>query len=249
MAENLCPISNVEGPRLDRRRESAHAQARSAAELRRYFLVKRIMDIFIAACSVVPALASAWADCPACEVGFPGPVIFCQERMGWNRRKRHGQPFVMYKFRTMHRNCDQATHQEFVRRCAEESNGKKAATKYVKAIQMAHDQRVTRFGRALRRTSLDELPQLWNVLKGDMSLVGPRPVPTYEVDQYNPWQKSRLEATPGITGLWQVTARGYVTLDEWVQLDIQYIERQSLRLDLKLLLLTVPAVLIGRGAV
>ena len=115
--------------------------------------------------------------------------------------------------------------------------------------KLANDGRVTRIGRILRKTSLDELPQLWNVIKGDMSLVGPRPVPLYEVAEYWPWQMQRLEATPGITGLWQVTGRGIVTADEMIDLDIEYIKRQTLWVDLKIMLLTVPAVMSGRGAV
>jgi lipopolysaccharide/colanic/teichoic acid biosynthesis glycosyltransferase len=115
--------------------------------------------------------------------------------------------------------------------------------------KLAHDPRVTRLGRFLRRSSLDELPQLWNVLRGDMSLVGPRPSIPYEVDEYEPWHRQRLKAKPGLTGLWQVTARSSADFDEMVRLDIQYIEHQSLWLDLKMLLKTPRAVLSGKGAV
>jgi lipopolysaccharide/colanic/teichoic acid biosynthesis glycosyltransferase len=114
--------------------------------------------------------------------------------------------------------------------------------------KLVHDPRVTRLGRFLRKTSLDELPQLWNVLKGDMSLVGPRPSIPYEVELYEPWQRRRLETLPGITGLWQATARSASSFEESVKMDIWYIDHQSLWLDLKILLLTPLAVLSSRGA-
>jgi lipopolysaccharide/colanic/teichoic acid biosynthesis glycosyltransferase len=114
--------------------------------------------------------------------------------------------------------------------------------------KLTNDPRVTRLGRFLRKSSLDELPQLWNVLEGNMSMVGPRPVPTYEADEYQAWHCERLTALPGITGLWQVNGRSQVSFDDMARTDIEYIHNQSLMLDLKLLLLTVPAVLSGRGA-
>ncbi len=119
---------------------------------------------------------------------------------------------------------------------------------YGSSPRSADDNRLTRLGRWLRETSLDELPQLWNVLKGDMSLVGPRPPLPYEVEMYEPWHCQRLAARPGITGLWQVTARSSADFDEMVQLDINYIQHQSLWLDLKILLKTPIAVLSGKGA-
>jgi lipopolysaccharide/colanic/teichoic acid biosynthesis glycosyltransferase len=114
--------------------------------------------------------------------------------------------------------------------------------------KLTNDPRVTRLGRFLRKNSLDELPQLWNVLKGDMSLVGPRPVPTYEASEYQAWHRERLTALPGLTGLWQVNGRSQVSFNDMVRTDIEYVRSQSLMLDLKLLLLTIPAVLSGRGA-
>jgi lipopolysaccharide/colanic/teichoic acid biosynthesis glycosyltransferase len=116
------------------------------------------------------------------------------------------------------------------------------------AFKMKNDPRVTRVGRWLRKTSLDELPQLWNVLRGEMSLVGPRPAVPEEVAEYEPWHKRRFEVQPGITGLWQATGRSDTSFDEMVRLDIYYAEHWSLGLDLRILLLTIPAVISGRGA-
>lgn len=142
---------------------------------------------------------------------------------------------------------DSAFAQAFVRG---DGGGTAAAQREESQLcKLVHDPRVTRLGRFLRRSSLDELPQLWNVLRGDMSLVGPRPPIPYEVDEYEPWHRQRLKTKPGLTGLWQVTARSSADFDEMVRLDIQYIEHQSLWLDLKILLKTPRAVLSGKGAV
>ncbi len=175
----------------------------------------------------------------------PGPAVYRQERIGEN-----GRPFTMFKFRSMRADADPRVHQAYVTRLIKENlslehtsggNGNGS-------LKLEQDPRVTRVGRLLRKTSLDELPQLWNVLRGEMSLVGPRPPLPYEVAVYQEWHKRRLEAIPGITGLWQVDGRNRVSFDEMVRLDLQYIERQSLWLDIKILLRTPWAVLTGRGA-
>jgi lipopolysaccharide/colanic/teichoic acid biosynthesis glycosyltransferase len=155
---------------------------------------------------------------------------------------------MCYKFRSMYHDCDQSVHERHIVNRIGGQQGDGAPDNAGILAKLAHDDRITPFGRVLRHASLDELPQLWNVLRGDMSLVGPRPVPLYEVAQYNQWQKGRLEATPGMTGLWQVTGRGRVTVDGMAQMDIDYIVRQSFRLDLEILVWTLPAVLRGRGA-
>ena len=173
----------------------------------------------------------------------PGPVLFEQTRVGQGMR-----PFKMLKFRTMHVNNDHAVHHQFV-------------TAFIKAgahaqidgqngmFKLANDRRVTTIGRVLRKTSLDELPQLWNVVRGDMSLVGPRPPLWYEVDEYKPWHCRRvLEAKPGITGLWQVSGRSRTTFDEMVRLDLRYARGRSMWTDLKILLATPAAVIVGKGA-
>jgi exopolysaccharide biosynthesis polyprenyl glycosylphosphotransferase len=159
-----------------------------------------------------------------------GPVLFRQVRVGLN-----GRPFEVLKFRTMVRDAERRLG-ELVG--ANELHGA--------AFKVTDDPRVTRTGRWLRRTSLDELPQLWNVLRGEMSIVGPRPPLPREVAQYDVWHRRRLSMKPGITGLWQVEARREPNFDRWVQLDLAYIDRWSLWLDLKIMLRTVPAMLAGR---
>ena len=162
----------------------------------------------------------------------PGPVIFRQIRIG-----RGGQPFTMYKFRTMVQDAE-ARRGELADR--NEADGP--------LFKMRQDPRVTRVGAFLRRYSLDEWPQLWNILVGDMSWVGPRPPTPDEVARYEPWHRRRLEVTPGLTGLWQVLGRSDTSFDEMVRLDIYYAESWSVGLDLRIILQTVPAVLAGRGA-
>jgi exopolysaccharide biosynthesis polyprenyl glycosylphosphotransferase len=199
-------------------------------------MAKRIMDIVLASIMLVAALPVMLLLAMAIKLDSPGPIIFRQTRVG-----RGGRRFTFYKFRSMYHNSDPQVHQQFVRNLI---NGNHSG----KIYKLAEDKRITRVGRFLRRTSLDELPQLWNVLKGDMSLVGPRPPIPYEVAEYKEWHKQRLTVTPGLTGLWQVTARSSVSFDEMVALDLEYVRRQSLALDIKILLLTIPAVLSGRGA-
>jgi exopolysaccharide biosynthesis polyprenyl glycosylphosphotransferase len=164
----------------------------------------------------------------------PGAIIFRQKRSGKN-----GRPFTMYKFRTMH--TDAAMRQAELTAFNQMSGP---------VFKLADDPRVFPFGRILRRTSLDELPQLLNVLKGEMSLVGPRPLPIYEVEKFeNTAQRRRLSMKPGLTCLWQVSGRNNVSsFEEWVKLDLQYIDNWSLWLDCTILLRTVPVVLFGAGA-
>lgn len=176
----------------------------------------------------------------------PGPVIFKQIRLG-----RRGVPFVFYKFRSMFINTDDRIHREYVAHLIkghlEEINqGDQDKPLY----KIKSDPRVTRVGQIIRKTSIDELPQLFNVLKGDMSLVGPRPPLPYEVEKYQSWHLRRvLDAKPGITGLWQVTGRSQTSFDDMVRLDLQYIRNWSLWLDFKILLKTVKVVLKLAGAV
>ena len=161
-----------------------------------------------------------------------GPIIFRQQRAGLG-----GTPFTIYKFRTMNEGADAGKHHL---RPLSEQDGP--------AFKLSNDPRVTRIGAILRKTSIDELPQLWNVLKGEMSLVGPRPLPLDESAQCSAWQRRRLEVTPGITCVWQVRGRSRVTFEQWVRMDVGYLSRRTLAGDLKLLLQTVPAVLLRRGA-
>ncbi len=160
------------------------------------------------------------------------PVVFIQERAGLN-----GRAFPIIKFRTMRRDADALR------------NGLRAQNEVAggASFKMTDDPRITRFGRFLRRTSIDELPQLVNVLRGEMSLVGPRPHPFDDVAGYQPWHRARFAMKPGITGLWQVSGRGDTDFDRWVELDLEYIRTWSLALDLEILARTLPAVLRGSG--
>jgi lipopolysaccharide/colanic/teichoic acid biosynthesis glycosyltransferase len=170
-----------------------------------------------------------------------GPVFFRQIRLGLN-----GEPFSFLKFRSMHTHCDPSRHQEYIAKYIGEQ---KDAAVEPGVFKLKDDNRVTSVGGFLRKTSLDELPQFINVLKGDMSLVGPRPPIPYECDLYDIWHRRRLlSCKPGITGLWQVMGRSRTTFDDMVRLDLKYISEWSLWLDLKILLMTPGAVLGGKGA-
>jgi lipopolysaccharide/colanic/teichoic acid biosynthesis glycosyltransferase len=162
-----------------------------------------------------------------------GPVFFTQERIGLGRRR-----FLIWKFRTMVQDAEAQVA------ALEARNEVRGA-----AFKMRHDPRVTRVGRIIRRLSLDELPQLFNVLAGDMSLVGPRPLPVRDVERIvEPWQQRRFSMKPGLTCLWQVNGRHEITFEHWMELDLQYIDRWSPALDFEIVMKTVPAVLRGVGA-
>ena len=203
-------------------------------------LVKRCIDIsvaLIALTCLAPIMAVAAIAVAATS---RGPVLFKQARIG-----RYGRSFVLYKFRSMHRDADERVHREHVTRIikAQETSAADAASTAVWK-QLDHDPRVTTVGKALRRLKIDELPQFINVLKGDMSLVGPRPALSYEVSLYQPWHIRRLlQLAPGITGLWQVTGDRHTTFNEMVRMDLQYIDRWSNRMDLKILLATAALML------
>jgi len=173
----------------------------------------------------------------------PGPIFFRQDRIG-----QSAKPFTMFKFRTMHVDADRSLHHEFVTRFIQ-SSGQSAELGENELFKIKNDPRVTPIGRILRRTSLDELPQFWNVLRGDMSLVGPRPPLAYELEQYRSWHWRRvLDAKPGITGLWQVVGRSRTSFDDMVRLDLRYVRTCSLTTDIKILLATPRAVVSGKGA-
>lgn len=177
----------------------------------------------------------------AIKLTSPGPVFFKQERVGQN-----GKIFPLLKFRSMKTNCDASTHKEYIKKFINDQNN--CATE-PGVFKLTNDSRITKVGNFLRKTSLDELPQIINVLKGDMSVVGPRPPIPYECELYDIWHRRRLlSCKPGITGLWQVTGRSRTTFDEMVRLDLQYIREWNLLLDLKIILKTPKAVIGGDGA-
>ena len=195
-------------------------------------LVKRAIDIVVSATVLLASLPILLAIAIATKLSSPGPVLFRQTRCGLNGRR-----FTLYKFRTMVADAEERMAQ--VEHLNEMSGP---------VFKVRDDPRITPLGRLLRRYSLDELPQLWNVLTGSMSLVGPRPPIPGEVERYERWQRRRLSMRPGLTCLWQVTGRNDVDFDRWMELDLQYIDSWSPLLDLKILARTIPVVLSGRGA-
>jgi lipopolysaccharide/colanic/teichoic acid biosynthesis glycosyltransferase len=164
----------------------------------------------------------------------PGPAIFRQSRIGYRER-----PFAMLKFRTMTVNCSDAVHREFVSRMLNGEDPRGTGSGYLYKLQ--DDGRITPVGRFLRATSMDELPQLINVLRGEMSLVGPRPALAWEVALYQRHHHERFRVKPGITGLWQVSGRSRLTMNEALELDVEYARRRSLALDLSIIVRTIPA--------
>jgi lipopolysaccharide/colanic/teichoic acid biosynthesis glycosyltransferase len=208
-----------------------------------YTVVKRTADV-LGSLSVLILLLPLFAIIAALvKLSSKGPVLFKQRRLG-----KFGKGFLFLKFRTMYVDNDPEIHRRYVRELIQQK--KDTAEASLDGIyKIKNDARVTPLGRFLRKSSLDELPQFFNVLKGDMSLVGPRPPIPYEFECYSTWHRRRvIEVKPGITGLWQVHGRSRTTFDEMVRLDLEYIRKQSLGLDLKILLKTPAAVLSGEGA-
>jgi exopolysaccharide biosynthesis polyprenyl glycosylphosphotransferase len=195
-------------------------------------LIRRGIDIVGAIAGLVLGAPLLALIALAIRIDSPGPILFRQTRVGAG-----GKLFQIYKFRSMHEGAEAELERL---RDLNEADGP--------IFKIQDDPRLTRVGRFLRRTSLDELPQLWNVLRGEMGLVGPRPPLPAEVSRYMEWHKKRLEVRPGMAGLWQVSGRSLLSFDEMVLLDIYYIENWSLWLDFKILLRTIPQVLFGDGA-
>jgi lipopolysaccharide/colanic/teichoic acid biosynthesis glycosyltransferase len=221
-----------------------------------YFACKRGLDIIGSAALLIVLSPIFLVLAILIKLDSPGPVFFKQERIGSKRRSNENGtywemvPFKILKFRSMTDKADSSLHQAYMRAFiknneAEMSELQGAQTEVRKLVS---DPRVTRVGKFIRKTSLDELPQLWNVLVGDISLVGPRPALQYEVDMYEAWHHRRLETVPGVSGLWQVTARSSANFDEMVSLDIEYIEQQSFWMDIKIIIQTPISVIFGKGA-
>jgi exopolysaccharide biosynthesis polyprenyl glycosylphosphotransferase len=197
------------------------------------YLVKRMFDIAVSAVLLMLLLPVFFAVAVAIRLEDPGPILFRQTRVG-----RWGSLFTMWKFRSMYTDAEERKKELMAQN--EMAGGV--------IFKMKDDPRVTKVGRLIRKTSIDELPQLWNVLKGDMSLVGPRPPVPQEVDEYSLADRRRLEVIPGITCIWQVSGRSDIPFDQQVELDVQYIQSQSFWTDIKILFKTVPALLFGTGA-
>jgi exopolysaccharide biosynthesis polyprenyl glycosylphosphotransferase len=207
--------------------------------------VKRTMDVVGSAMALLMLAPLLMLIAAAIKASSKGPVFFKQKRVG-----QHGECFTFLKFRSMYVNNDASQHQKYVRQLIAGQAAKSPSSDPNGGVfKLTNDPRITRVGRFLRRTSLDELPQFLNVLRGEMSLVGPRPAIPYEVEAYDIWHRRRvLEAKPGITGLWQVQGRSRVGFDEMVRLDLRYVRSWSPWLDLKILLQTPKAVMDGTGA-
>lgn len=197
-----------------------------------YRIAKRAVDLVGALIGLILALPMMIVAAIAIKLESPGGVFFHHTRLG-----KGGRPFEFYKFRSM---CQEAVVLRAVLEGLNEMSGP--------VFKIRKDPRITGVGKIIRKMSIDELPQLWHVLTGQMSLVGPRPPVPEEVARYEPWMLERLSVKPGLTCLWQVSGRSDISFDQWMKLDIEYVRNRSLWLDLKILAKTIPAVLTGRGA-
>ena len=215
----------------DRPMKAAAIQA-TKIERRPYDVAKRFFDIVLSLCGLVILSPLFLITAVAIRLDSKGPAFYSQKRIGKN-----GKPFKMYKFRSM---CVDAEQQLERLAALNERDGP--------TFKITHDPRVTRVGRFIRKTCIDALPQLINILRGEMSLVGPRPPLPNEVAVYTPYQMRRLGVTPGLTCFWQATKGEDTTFEEWVEMDLKYIRERSLKTDIKILFLTVRVVLLGKGS-
>jgi lipopolysaccharide/colanic/teichoic acid biosynthesis glycosyltransferase len=197
-----------------------------------YEVCKRCLDVLLALLGLVLLIPIFPLIALMIKLDTPGPVLYKQDRVG-----KGGRLFKFYKFRSMH---DRADERVAELEAMNEQSGP--------VFKIRSDPRVTCVGGFLRRSSLDEIPQILNVLKGDMSVVGPRPPLPKEVERYLPWQRRRLDVKPGITCLWQVSGRSQISFDEWMRLDLEYLRTRSLRTDILIVLKTIPAVIARKGA-
>ena len=236
----------------DRERAETVADSKLYSDLRRQvpakrvsLAIKRLIDVLGSAAFLLVMSPVLAAIAIAIKLTSTGSIVFRQERLG-----QYGERFQCLKFRTMHTNCDAKVHQDYVQQfIAGQNDNANADASQPPVYKIKNDPRVTAVGRFLRKTSLDEIPQFWNVLAGQMSLVGPRPPVPYEFEIYDIWHRRRvLEVKPGITGLWQVSGRSRTKFDDMVRLDLRYCKSWSLWLDLKIIVATPKAVLTGEGA-
>ena len=209
-----------------------------------FLLLKRGFDILGSIIGILLLSPLMLMTALVIKIDSPGPVFFTQVRLG-----KKGVPFIFYKFRSMQYKADDMIHRKYVTDLIKGDSHKiNHGDTDNPLYKIKNDPRVTRVGKFIRKTSIDELPQLFNVLKGDMSLVGPRPAIPYELEMYKPWYHRRLDAKPGLTGLWQVSGRSTLGFDEMMELDVKYVEEQSFKLDLMIILRTPLVILSRRGA-
>jgi exopolysaccharide biosynthesis polyprenyl glycosylphosphotransferase len=204
--------------------------------------LKQVIDLTFGGILLIPTapvMAAIWL---LIRLDSKGPAIIVQPRLGYK-----GKMFNLYKFRTMRHNADDAVHRAYVRQWVNSEASANEAKNGQKVFKLADDNRVTKLGRMLRRYSLDELPQIFNVLKLEMSLVGPRPCISYEAASYQDWHKERLEAVPGLTGLWQVSGRNRLSFNDMVRLDVEYLRNWTPTQDFRLIVKTIPAIFRGTG--
>ncbi|MDR3575097.1 MAG: sugar transferase [Anaerolineaceae bacterium] len=211
-----------------------------------YYLSKRVLDIVISLIALILLFPIMVLIAILIRIDSAGPVIYIQKRVGSERLKRNDhfcwnqKEFSFYKFRTMVNKANSSIHQDFIKALINHDDQEIQALQNsdTQVKKLVNDPRVTRLGHFLRQSSLDELPQFWNVFRGDMSLIGPRPAIPYEVEMYKPWYFRRFEAKPGLTGLWQIVARNSADFDDMIRLDIEYVDNQSFWLDLKIMWMT-----------
>lgn len=197
-----------------------------------YAAAKRVFDLFVASLALLLLVPIIPLIAVMIKLDSPGPVFFRQQRVG-----RAGRVFHFYKFRSMFAGADERKKEV---EALNEQDGP--------VFKVRSDPRVTNVGRFLRRSSLDEIPQIFNVVKGEMSIVGPRPPLPSEVERYQPWHRRRLDVTPGITCLWQISGRSHLSFNEWMRLDIEYLKNRSMKTDLLIFFKTIPAVITRKGA-
>jgi lipopolysaccharide/colanic/teichoic acid biosynthesis glycosyltransferase len=204
-------------------------------------LAKRLLDLAVATACLALLAPLLVLVAALIRLTTPGPALFRQTRLGKDRR-----PFVLYKFRTMYTGSSDEVHRDYVRKLLTQDQPPDGGRHGV--FKLERDERITPIGRLIRRTSIDELPQLLNVVRGNMSLVGPRPALAWEAKMFDVAYSGRFVVPPGLTGLWQVSGRNRLTMKQGLELDLEYVRRQSLALDLWILLKTVPVVLSTHGA-
>jgi lipopolysaccharide/colanic/teichoic acid biosynthesis glycosyltransferase len=219
--------------------QTAQAAVQSINIHPNYLRAKRALDILFTLLIFIPLCIVIAIVAVCIRLDSKGSIFYRQKRIGQN-----GVEFEMLKFRSMYENCDDTLHRLAIQKYME---GQKLAEDVTTSYKQVDDPRITRVGRFIRKMSIDELPQFFNVLQGDMTLVGPRPPLPYEVEKYDSYDWLRLSGKPGLTGPWQVYGRSQVTFQSMVKMDIDYLQRQSLREDLKLIALTVPVMITGRG--
>ena len=217
--------------------ESSELFARGKA-----FFLKRALDLILTSLILIAFSPFLLLIMLAIKIDNPGPVFHKQMRLG-----KRGKAFRFYKFRSMYVNTDDAEHRSYVKNLIKAGNPYEVDENGKPLFKISHDRRVTGMGKLIRKYSVDEFPQLFNVLRGEMSLVGPRPPLPHEYKDYSDWHRKRLDGIPGITGLWQVSGKNKIPFEEMVKLDIHYLKNWSLWLDIKIILRTIPVMLKGEG--